>query len=154
MIENARVSATVLATVQRLTDLAVIVLAGLVSYYIRYGELPLQTQNALVVISVTLISANVFHFFHLYNSRKLVEEPFQLRSLTLAFMTTALITLSVGYLTKTSVEISRIWMTLWAVGAFALLLLSRTYLKVRLMQWQAKGWLTKRIACPVEDGRD
>lgn len=146
MIENRQLSATVLAGLLRFVDLIAIALGGVLAYYARFQDFELQSHVVIVLIVVTLVSANIFQLFNLYEIADLVTDPFRLRRLLMAIMTIVFVSLAIGYATKTSDVFSRIWMSLWAVFALMLLLAIRGYFKFRLTQWQARGWLTRRIA--------
>jgi len=146
MIENRKVSATVLASGLRLADLTAIVLAGLVAHWLRFEHIMLLPRDWLALIVVSFVAANIFHLAGLYEARRIITQPFQLRRLLLAGLSVGLVVLAAGYLTKTSSLYSRAWLAMWAGGGAVLLLALRVYLAWRLARWQAKGWLTRRIA--------
>lgn len=149
MIENRQVSATVLTGILRCADFLIVPIAGLLAYYTRFGDFNMSNYDAPVVmifIVVTLIASYVFHFWKLYEFRSLVSDPYQLKRLIMALITVAFITLIVAYLTKTSIQLSRIWISVWAFYTLALMLLARSAVKFKLAQYQARGWLTRRVA--------
>ena len=130
----------------RVVDLVVIVVAGLLAYFARFQSLALPGHATLAVFVVTLVAANVFHTYQLYNFPRLVADPLQFQKLFLALTTLAFFSLSIGYLTKTSDEYSRGWIFLWALFSILLLLFVRAILNILMTRWQAKGWLTRRVA--------
>jgi Undecaprenyl-phosphate glucose phosphotransferase len=149
MIENRQISATVLAGILRIADFLIVPLAGLLAYYTRFGNFNVSEYDAPVVmifVIVTLIAANVFHLWKLYDFRELVTDPYQFKRLIMALVTVAFVTLIVAYLTKTSIQFSRIWISVWALYTLFSMLLVRAVFKFKLAQYQAKGWLTRRIA--------
>jgi Undecaprenyl-phosphate glucose phosphotransferase len=146
MAKKRAISAPVLTGLLRFLDVAGVALAGVITYYARFHHLKFDEGAGLVVIVVTLVSANVFHYFRLYELPTLLTDPYQARRLFMAAATTASITLILAYLTKASTDHSRIWLSLWALTAVGLLLLIRLLLRMRLSRWQAKGQLTRRMA--------
>jgi len=146
MAKNRAISAPVLTGLLRFADVAGVALAGVMAYYARFYNLAFKDDASLVIVVVTLISANVFHFFRLYELPTVLTDPYQPRRLFLALATTASITLILAYFTKSSIDYSRIWLSLWALSAIGLLLLIRLILRMRLSRWQTKGQLTRRMA--------
>jgi len=132
--------------VLRLADLLVIAAAGLLSYYLRFDTLELGTNAIFIILVVSVVVADVFHRYRLYDPPAVLAEPFRLRRMFPALLTVTFIVLAIGYLTKTSHDFSRIWLALWGLFAILFLLLVRAYLNLKLARWQAKGWLTRRIA--------
>ena len=146
MAKKRAISAPVLTGLLRFADVAAVGFAGVIAYYARFHNLAFEDEAGLVIIVVTLVAANVLHYFRIYELPKALTEPYQPRRLFLALGTTASITLALAYLTKSSTDHSRIWMTLWALTAIGLLFLIRLILRIRLSRWQAKGQLTRRMA--------
>jgi len=146
MVENKRISPIVLATALRVADIALILLSGLACYYIRYPyREPLPAEWSALII-VTFTAAYVFHFCRLYDPERLIVRPYQARRILLASLTVVLVTLAIGYLTKTSADYSRTWISMWAGSALLLIFLVRAYFGYRLSRWHDKGWLTRRVA--------
>lgn len=146
MIETRYISATVLMGVLRLSDLLIIAVAGLLSFYLRFDTLALDTHSTLLVVVVSVVAADIFRRYRLYDTPAVLAEPFRVKKMFLALVTVTFIVLTIGYITKTSQDFSRVWLALWGLFAILFLLLSRAYLSLKLARWQAKGWLTRRIA--------
>ncbi|MHA1536704.1 MAG: hypothetical protein ACTSUD_04040, partial [Alphaproteobacteria bacterium] len=146
MIETRFISATVLLGVVRLADLLIIAGAGLVSYYLRFDTLAMDSHAALLIVVVSIVAADVFQRYQIYDIPSVLAEPFRIKRLFLALLTVAFIVMVIGYLTKTSQEFSRVWLALWVLFAILFLLLGRAFLNLKLVRWQAKGWLTRRLA--------
>jgi Undecaprenyl-phosphate glucose phosphotransferase len=146
MAKKRAISAPVLTGLLRFADVAGVALAGVSAYYARFHHLAFEDDAGLVIVVVALISANVFHYFRLYELPTILTNPYLPKRLFMALAATASITLILAYFTKASVDYSRIWMTLWALSAISLLLFIRFILRVSLSRWQAKGQLTRRMA--------
>ncbi|MDH3232376.1 MAG: undecaprenyl-phosphate glucose phosphotransferase [Alphaproteobacteria bacterium] len=149
MIENRQVSASVLTGILRFADFLIVPIAGLLAYFTRYGDFEIHYYGAhgdMIFVIVMLAAANIFHLARLYEFKELVVDPYQIKRVTLALLAVAFVTLLVTYFTKTVNEFSRVWLTVWAIYALLLMLVARAVFKIRLSKYQAKGWLTRRIA--------
>jgi len=146
MAENRQLSATVLAGVLRILDLLLILAAGLLSYYTRFGNFNLNSETILALALVTLLSVNIFQFNKLYEPTLFINDPFQFKRLFMALATVAFITLAIGSVTQTTDAFSRIWLGLWAIYTVVGHVGARVLFKIRLGRWQAQGLLTRRIA--------
>ena len=123
-----------------------IALTGLLAFYARFGNFDLQSYDMLVLVLVTLLAANVFQFFRLYDFQLMITDPLEARRLLLAVITVAFVALFLGYVTKMTASFSRIWIGLWGVFATTALFGVRSYFRFRLSRLQSKGWLTRRVA--------
>lgn len=145
MIENKQFSAPVIAGLLRGADLVAVALAGVLAYYIRFGTFELKSYDTLVLVLVTLLAANVFQAFKLYEFPRLVSDPVDSKRILLALITVAFVALFLGYVTKMTATFSRIWIGLWAVSAIVGVFAVRFNFRFQLGRLQAKGWLTRRI---------
>lgn len=149
MIENRQISATVMMGVLRFADFLIVPVAGLLAYFMRYGNFHIHNYGDagyMIFVVITLAAANVFHLARLYDFRETVNNPYQFKRVLLALLAVAFVTLIITYFTKTVFEFSRAWFSIWALNTLVLMLLARAYFKFRLSQYQANGWLTRRIA--------
>jgi Undecaprenyl-phosphate glucose phosphotransferase len=146
MIETRQLSASVLAGALRVLDLLVIFAAGLLAYYTRFGDFDLNKATILALTLVTLLSINIFQYFKLYEPTILINDPFQFKRLFWALAMVAFVALAIGLVTQTTDAFSRIWLGFWAFYTVVGQIAARIVFKIRLARWQAKGWLTRRIA--------
>jgi len=146
MAKKRAISAPVLTGLLRFADVVGVGLAGMIAYYARFHDVAFQEDEWLVIVAVAVISANVFHYFRLYELPTILTHPYQPRRLFMALAATGAVTLILAYFTKASFDHSRLWLALWAITAIGLLLLIRLLLRMRLSRWQAKGQLTRRMA--------
>jgi len=127
-------------------DLLVIFAAGLLAYYTRFGHFDLNKATILALTLVTLLSINIFQYFKLYEPTVFINDPFQFKRLFWALATVAFVALAIGLVTQTTDAFSRIWLGFWAFYTIVGQFITRIVFKIRLVRWQAQGWLTRRIA--------
>lgn len=139
-------SRPVVSGLLRAADLIAILLAGLIAYLVRFGELGLPNSYLLVVIIAGLLAANVFHMADLYRFGQLTRHLFQARKMFLAWSLVTLLLLTIGFLAKTSEEYSRVWVGLFYVFGYVTLAVLRFAVKQQIGRWQRAGRLVRRIA--------
>ncbi len=155
--DRFNISPQIIVGVLRFADLGIIIMAALLAHFVRYQDvvgttlekasgLNLPGKYILFVLAVVIITANVFHFFRLYEFRKLTGHFFQIRKLFVGWTLVVLLLVAVGFLSKTSAEYSRIWVTLWFTFAFVGLSVLRFCVKLIVAHWQSEGRLTRKIA--------
>lgn len=143
---NRRASVPILAGLLRAGDLVMIAAAAVAAHHIRFGSLAIEDRLVPAVAIVLLLAANTFHVFRLYDLARLQRNDLQIGRLVPASALVLLAALSVGFLTKTTGEYSRLWVTYWSILGFAGLVSARLSLKALLVRWQKQGKMTRRIA--------
>jgi len=144
--KHRALSPSVIVWVLRCADAVAVGLAGLLAHYLRFEVWLPEDNYAVAYLFVTAAAPFVFHTLNLYDFERVSREPLQFQRLAIGLLSLVFLTLAVGYLTKTSVEFSRIWMSLWALLSLLFLLAIRIVLWIKIRQWQIKGWLSRRIA--------
>ncbi|MDJ0947521.1 MAG: undecaprenyl-phosphate glucose phosphotransferase [Alphaproteobacteria bacterium] len=140
------VSQPILTGFLRLGDLMMVVLAALMAHLVRFGDIDLSANYSIVVLLVCLIAAHVFQMFRLYEFGELSRFLFQAPKLFLAWTVVILVLLTIGFLTKTSEDYSRIWVLIFFVFGFVGLALLRFGVKQQIRRWQANGRLLRKVA--------
>lgn len=129
----------------RLVDVVVVVAAGLLAYVLRHGELsPAPIQFAVMVI-VPVAMSHALHLAGAYAPGRALNILAATRSIGWASGLVALVLLGLGFATKTSVEISRVWMASWGAMALPLLIGSRVGLRAWLDRRGGAALLRRRI---------
>lgn len=129
----------------RLVDLAVVAAAGLLAFALRHGNLsPLPIQLAVMVV-VPVAMSQALHLAGAYAPGRVLNILAATRAVGWAAALAALMLLGLGFATKTSVEISRVWMVVWAAVALPLLVGARVALRVWLERRGGTGPLRRRI---------
>ncbi len=140
------VSQPVISGLLRLGDILAIVIAALLAHIVRFGSLEFAGLYSIAVVIASVIAAQVFHFFQLYRFGELARFMFQVPKIFLAWSITILLLLTLGFLTKTSEDYSRVWVFLFYLFGFAGLSLLRFAVKEQISHWQARGRLLRRVA--------
>ncbi len=146
MIETRYISASVLMGLLRVADVVVVAATGWLSYYLRFDTAILETHASLLIAVVAIVIANVFHRYKLYDPAAVLKDPFQSKRMFLALFVMSFVVLIIGYVTKTSEDFSRTWLAMWGLFSVLFLILCRAFLNLKIVRWQDKGWLTRRIA--------
>ena len=129
----------------RAMDLGVIALASVGAHLLRFGQMELAGTYIVAVFIVLLLAANLFNGFALYKFQLLSQPIRQVIQLAAAWAVVVLVAISLGFLTKTSEEFSRIWLTSWGVLAFVGVAIGRILLGDWLRRLQRAGELTRKI---------
>lgn len=133
------------ALVLRGLDAFAIVVAGLIAFLYRFGDLYLPTRYITALGIGAILVVIIFQFFRIYESIRAKSAWEHLYTLIQA-ITVVLVTLAgLAFLTKTGETFSRIWFITWAVCSVVLLTFFRCLLLVLLRLMRARGWNEKRV---------
>lgn len=139
-------SPNVVLGVVRAGDIAILVVAALFAYFVRFGNFELGRDELIAAVLIGPVGANVFHLTGVYRPDALTDAATQARRVMLAWTATMLIVVLLGYLTKTSEQYSRLWAGLWFLFGGASLLMSRYLLGAAINSAGARGALLERVA--------
>lgn len=112
-------------TIIEVFDLLVVVVAGLLTAWIRFGTLDLTGERGLVLVVGVFVAYFAFRWVKLHDPAILGRSVAQVRRAATGTLLTFFIVLAIGYLTKTGEEFSRLWIGGWWVTTFCALILSR-----------------------------
>lgn len=138
-------SPTIVVGVLRVVDVMVVVLSGFLAYVSRFGLSEIAPYALYSLVLAGILAANVFQSAGLYSFGTLISMFRQSRRLLIAWTLVALALVTVGFLTKTLLDASRIWVSLWFVYGFVGLLVVRMTVKYQILRWQALGRLTRNV---------
>lgn len=144
--ENKAISWPVVVWLLRCFDIVVICGAGLLAHYLRFGTFVPRHEYLEAFLFVAIAAPFIFHSFAVYDRERISREPMQLQRLGVGLIALVFFTLAVGFLTKTSIEFSRIWMSVWGLLVIFFLVAIRIVLWIRYQRWRARGLLSRRIA--------
>jgi len=118
-------------------DLLIVVATGVLAYagYFESWDLPLRYQVAILVAG--LLALLVFPAFGIYRFSRARGGLQIARQVSGAWTSVVVLVIVVGFITKTSVEFSRIWLGAWALGVLSALILSRGAFQIAIR------WLTR-----------
>lgn len=106
-------------------DLTIIAATGLIANWFRFETWSFAGARGLLVILAVLVAYFVFKRIKLHDLSVLSNPFTQMRRSATAILLLAFVILAIGYATKTSEAISRLWMGGWLLGAYLALVLSR-----------------------------
>jgi putative colanic acid biosynthesis UDP-glucose lipid carrier transferase len=134
-----------LSMLLRLLDMAAIVVAGLLAYAYKFGDLdvPEPYIKALVISAVYTLA--VFSFFRIYQSVRTKSFWEHIRTLAQAIAIVLMSMAGTAFLTKTGASFSRGWFACWVILSFLLLLLFRGTLLSLLRLMRASRWNERRV---------
>ena len=138
-------SPAVVLGVLRVADLVVVVVAAVLAYWLRHGHIDAPFSYLVVTVIGAVLLANALHAGKLYVFESLMELTQQVHKLSMALPVVFLVLLALGYFTKTSEQLSRIWLLMWFGLSFAGLVSLRALLLLNLRSWQRRGWLTRNL---------
>ena len=129
----------------RAVDCAVVLLAGLLAYYTRFGDLALTPLAFYSLAVTTLLTINIFQMAGIYAFPSLGNLYAQGSRLLTAWIGVIFLMLALAFVTKTIQDLSRIWIGVWLCYGFAGLVTARVLLKAQLLRWQRVGRLTRNV---------
>lgn len=140
------VSQPVISGLLRVGDLVAIIFAALLAHIVRFGNLDLAADYALAIIIACVLAGQVFHYLQLYRFGELSRFMFQAPKIFLGWSIAIVLLLTLGFVTKTSEDYSRIWVFLFYVFGFGSLSILRFAVKEQIAHWQARGRLLPKVA--------
>jgi polysaccharide biosynthesis protein PslA len=146
MDEKKAISWPVVVWALRCIDAVAVGVAGIVAHYLRFGTFLPHEEYLEAYLFVTIAAPFIFYSFNVYDRERLSREPMQLQRLGVGLLALVFFALAIGFLTKRSIEFSRIWMSIWGLLAILTLVTIRIILWARYQRWKAAGLLSRRIA--------
>jgi Undecaprenyl-phosphate glucose phosphotransferase len=130
----------------RVADVVIVVLCGVVGYWLRHGNWEIPAPYLVAIAIGALLTANVLHLGGLYELRRRVGTTTRIGQLLVGWAVIGLSLIALAYFTKNSNEFSRLWFAIWMVMSFACMLLARGIMHWQLEQWRHAGLLKIRVA--------
>ncbi len=145
-------SSALSALANRVTDVLLVVLSGVVAYYLRFGfDATFSLSYAVLLLLTTLIAIVMFPMLGVYQSWRARGLSAPAGRVVLAWASVLLVVLVLLVLTKQGATFSRLWLGQWFSLAAILLIFSRiaAFSLLRLMR---KRGLNRRRAVVVGGG--
>ena len=145
-------SSALSALANRTTDVLLVVLSGVVAYYLRFGfDATFSLPYAVLLLLTTLIAIVMFPLLGVYQSWRARGLSAPAGRVVLAWASVLLVVLVLLVLTKQGATFSRLWLGQWFTLAAVLLIFSRitAFSLLRLMR---KRGLNRRRAVVVGCG--
>ena len=128
----------------RLSDISLIVATGLITYKLRFVELSVKPDYALIMTLTPLLASLIFPYFQLYRARRGESIWGETRLLGIAWITT-FVALSVILFALQIKSISRLWVSEWFMFGGVTLTLSRIIIRLCLRSLRSRGRNFRRI---------
>ncbi|MDX1401486.1 MAG: hypothetical protein R3245_06165, partial [Kiloniellales bacterium] len=142
----ARFTARLFFSSLQIADLLIVALCGLVSGWIRYHKFEIVGQTGLVIALVALTALVAFMKFDLYERTVILNRWAQVGRLLMAIAVVVLIVATIGYVTKSGQQISRLWAGSWLVSSVICLMAMRLFASHLFSVILASGALRKPVA--------
>jgi putative colanic acid biosynthesis UDP-glucose lipid carrier transferase len=145
--------ANLLNQVLRLSDWLLILISGVVSYYlsnayetfISLGVQGLPKSYVQVLILATILSAIIFPAFGVYKVWRGSSTLTEIKQITMAWIMVVLVLTLLAFATKSGAAYSRSWMGIWIAGGWVALVASRVFLRYTLRYLRSNGFNHRHI---------
>ena len=148
--------ADAISSAQMPIDFAIVLMAGLLSLFLRHGTLEAQPIYWIMWLLGATLHINVAYIFAAY-------QPDTARSLStlmsksiVAWSAASLSIIVIIYFAKVSADFSRVCLVIWFVGSVILMVLSKAIYVGLMMRWQCYGKMATKVAliAPPESADD
>jgi len=136
---------TATSAVVRLGDVAIVVVASLVAYWLRHGTFDLPESYLVALILGAALTAQYFHLARLYELDNLLRLTTQLGRLLASWLAVIVTLLAIAFVTKTSQQYSRTFILLWVPLTFLGFLTLRIVVAIALTRLRDHGELTCNV---------
>jgi putative colanic acid biosynthesis UDP-glucose lipid carrier transferase len=130
----------------RIADLAVVVVSGIVAFWIRHDSWALPQLYGLALIAAILLTVNFMQIARVYVFEDLTRLYAQLGRTTAAWIAVLLMLLAIAFLTQTSVAFSRTFALAWLGLGLAGFILVRLVLMLQIERMRAAGRFGRSVA--------
>jgi len=146
MPRNSTIRFSWIHAIQRVSDFLIVLVSGLLSYWLRHKNFSLSATYWLALLGLALLNGNILGYLGLYR----IHLPCcilaqQLKSIALSWSLSMLGLILVLFFSRQSEDISRIWVSTWWVLGIGVLLISRVLLTKLLTHWNRSGILGERV---------
>ncbi len=139
------VSIRTFGTVLEVFDLLIFALAGIVSGWIRFGIADFSGARELFLIVGIFVCVFAFRLFKL-NDPSFFTHPFtQMQRATFAVLFVFAVTLTIGFITKMSSELSRLWVGYWLIGSLFALVGTRPLVTLAYNRLKSNGSFSRNF---------
>jgi len=138
-------NAGILSWVLRLNDIGMVMVAGLLAHWLRFGDLNLSTDYRLGLLVGALVLSYIFQSFDMYRAWRGLSVVDELQSVLIRSLSVFFALALVAVLLKTTEQYSRIWFVYWVGFTLTLLSVSRTIVRLLLSRLRRKGFNTRSV---------
>lgn len=137
--------ASTISVIIRVTDMLAVLLAAVVSYYIKFGKFTFEDYYKDAFLLGVLLVPVIFSMFDVYRSWR-ARNPFQqIRQITVSWGMVILSLVAIASLMKQTIGYSREWFIYWVVTGWVILLVSRLLITSVLKYFRSSGWNSRKV---------
>ena len=145
--DDQRVSLSVTSGLLRAVDCAIVFMASWLAFVLYLSDKGVPPSNYVLLGLVgSLLAANSLQIAGAYRHSAIRDPLSGLGGTIQAVIVVAVIFIAIGFLTKTSVEWSRLWAGLWFILTIVGLTGARVGLLVLIRRWAEDGSLRRNVA--------
>ena len=137
---------TLVSGTLRVTDAAIVIVAALLSYWIRHDTLILPNLYIMAVMAAVALTVNYMHLARVYGFANLTRLSTQVGLLAMSWTAVMLSLIAIAYFTQTSIAFSRAFALGWFALSFGGFLLARVVVLLQIDRWRRAGELSLNVA--------
>ena len=134
-----------ISTFARISDMAAIYVAGLLSYYWKFGTFSLHRYYQFAILLGVMLSMIIFPMWNIYRSWRGRNQFSHVKLIILAWGMVLLILVLIASMMKVTQTYSREWTIAWSLSGLVVLLLFRFLVTVLLKYFRTTGWNTRKV---------
>ncbi|QUX94550.1 undecaprenyl-phosphate glucose phosphotransferase [Marinomonas sp. CT5] len=129
----------------RTIDILCLLLSGLLSHWLRFSNLELNSTYKNVLLLGVLIATSLLTFFGAYRAWRGTSFSTEMKCVIMATFGTFLLLVISAFATQSSALYSRIWVVTWLITSTLLILSYRFILRISLGALRSKGFNIRRV---------
>ena len=134
-----------LIVVVRIVDVIAVLLLAIATYWMRHGNFNFSVLQGTIVIIGPILISYTMSMVGSYHADKAFNLLHAFRSIGNAFIISLFFLLFIGYATKTSGEISRIWAVSWIIISFLSIMTIRILIRYAANRPPLKDKLSRKL---------
>ncbi|NRB37876.1 MAG: undecaprenyl-phosphate glucose phosphotransferase [Pseudomonadales bacterium] len=134
-----------LVWVMRLLDWLILLLSCGAAYLYVFGLQPLAMHYQVAILTAVLLCGLVFPMYSLYRTWRGIERMQEIAAILGGWTTVFGILIFLSFISKTSSEFSRVWLTIWYFLGFISIVLTRISLRSVLRYMRGLGFNQRHI---------
>ncbi len=127
-------------------DGVVVLLASAGAYLLRHGPLAFSQEVAAITLLAVVLTFNAMRLTGCYTRHVSASLAVQIGRALRGWTAVFVMLLILGYVTKTSVEFSRVWAIGWYFAVLVGVALVRIVAAAKVRQWRQRGKLARTVA--------
>ncbi|HEX6978468.1 MAG TPA: undecaprenyl-phosphate glucose phosphotransferase [Alphaproteobacteria bacterium] len=130
----------------RIADVAIVVVAAVISYWIRHDTYVLPNLYIMAILAAVALTANYMQIARVYEFDNLMRLTAQIGLVAMSWTAVMLSLIALAYFTQTSIAFSRAFALGWFALTLGGLVLARILVLTQMERWRRAGRLTLNVA--------